>query len=39
VEGTYEENAAALRALTFRPDESPTDFEGRFSVIGYKTPK
>jgi hypothetical protein len=36
VEGTYEENAAALRALMFGPDESPTDFEGRFSVIGNK---
>jgi hypothetical protein len=33
--GTYEENAAALRALMFGPDESPTDFEGRFSVVGY----
>ncbi len=37
VEGTYEENAAALHTLMFGPDESPTDFEGRFSVIGYKT--
>jgi hypothetical protein len=33
VQGTYEENAAALRALMFGPDESPTDFEGRFSSI------
>jgi hypothetical protein len=39
VEGTYEENAAALRALMFDPDESPTDFEGRFSAVGYKAPK
>jgi hypothetical protein len=30
---TYEESAAALRALMFGPDESPTDFEGRFSAI------
>jgi hypothetical protein len=33
VEGTYEENAAALRALMFGPDESPTDFAGRFSAV------
>jgi hypothetical protein len=31
--GTYEENAAALRALMFGEDESPTDFEGRFSAL------
>jgi hypothetical protein len=48
-QGTYEENAAALRALmfdnapasraqTFDPDESPTDFAGRFSVVGYNAP-
>jgi hypothetical protein len=48
-QGTYEENAAALRALLFGnvpawradmpgPDESPTDFEGRFSVAGYNAP-
>jgi hypothetical protein len=30
---TYEESAAALRALMFDPDESMTDFEGRFSGI------
>jgi hypothetical protein len=30
---TYEESAAALRALMFGPDESPTDFEGRFSAV------
>jgi hypothetical protein len=33
MQGTYEENAAALRVLMFGPDESPTDFEGRFSPI------
>jgi hypothetical protein len=32
-QGTYEENAAALRNLMFGPDESSTDFEGRFSAI------
>ncbi|SRR5579871_4876708 len=32
-QGTYEENAAALRALMFGEDESPTDFKGRFSAI------
>ena len=30
---TYEEIAAALRSLMFGPDESPTDFAGRFSAI------
>jgi hypothetical protein len=34
VQGTYEENAAALRALMFGPDETTTDFETRFSAIG-----
>jgi hypothetical protein len=33
VQTTYEEIAAALRSLMFGPDESPTDFEGRFSAI------
>ena len=32
-QGTYEENAAALRALMFGEDESPTDFKGRFSAV------
>src|SRR5262249_29869985 len=31
---TYEESAAALRALMFGGDEAPTNFEGRFSAIG-----
>ena len=31
---TYEESAAALRALMFGEDEPPTNFEGRFSAIG-----
>jgi hypothetical protein len=29
----YEEVAAALRAMMFGPEESSTDFEGRFSAI------
>ncbi len=33
VEATYEENAAALRALMFGSDEAPTNFEGRFSAV------
>jgi hypothetical protein len=35
VKETYEEVTASLRALMFdHPDESPTDFETRFSAIG-----
>jgi hypothetical protein len=48
--GAYEENATALRALLLDyapalralllgPDESQTDFDGRFSVIYYKAPR
>jgi hypothetical protein len=50
VQGAHEENATALHALMLDyasalrtlisgPDESQTDFEGRFSVIYYKAPK
>jgi hypothetical protein len=50
VHRVYEENATALRALLLDyapalralllgPDESQTDFEGRFSVIYYKAPR
>ena len=35
VKATYEEAAAALRAMMFGPDESPTGFEARFSAIAY----
>jgi hypothetical protein len=37
VKETYEEVTASLRALMFGPDQSPTNFETRFSAIGNTT--